>query len=216
MTPLRLPPEAGTRVIGRPGPALKTLRHAERLFKHFAVQATRSPTTLTVEYDRQLVSDARNGALIPNQRANYYRTPDGNIQLKTTVSYEDVSDGVANTILVGETVFDTSEFNGSSRGIDHWYIGSPQIDRGIEMSEFLGSTMIPLNMYHRFSDERLAAEGVGDKFDQMAFGFASWHPGDGVNFSFVDGSTRWISAEINPIVVSNLGNRQDGESIPAL
>lgn len=157
------------------------------------------------------VSDARNGALVPNQRANYY----GSFQLKTTVDYDDISDGVTNTILIGETVFDTSDFEGEARGIDHWYIGSFQIDQNLEFSEFLGSTAIELNMYHRFPDSRLENEtGLRSLFDQMALGFASWHPGDGVNFTFVDGSSRWVSAEVDPTILSNLGNRKDGNTIP--
>jgi len=160
------------------------------------------------EAAKNAVVFARSGALIPNQRARYF----GATQLKTTVQYEDVSDGLSNTVLVGETVFDVTSFQGTLKSIDHWYIGSRDVDRGFDLSEFLGSTAVELNLYHRFSDERLAAEGIGSKFDQMAFGFASWHAGDGVNFSFVDGSTRWLNAAIEDDVLSNLGNREDGVS----
>ena len=99
---------------------------------------------------------------------------------------------------------------------DSWYIGSFQIDFNIEMSEFLGSTVIPLNMYHQFSDERLASVSSSSRaslFREMGFGFASWHAADGVNFSFADGSTRYLSSDIDPDVYRSLGNREDGNTV---
>ena len=155
----------------------------------------------------------RNGMLIPNQKAEYF----GDTRLKTTVGFSDCLDGSSNTLLVGETIFDTSEFQGTSRNIDHWYIGSYQVDFNIEMSEFLGSTAIPLNLYHRFRDERLSSLSQNARenlFDDMAFGFASWHAGDGMNFSFTDGSTRFIDATVELDIMKNLGNRADRQSIP--
>ena len=155
------------------------------------------------------VKAARSGMLVPNQNAGYF----GDFRLKSIVTFSDCSDGSSNTLLVGESVFDTSEFMGTSKGIDHWYIGSYQIDFNIEMSEFLASTKIPLNLYHDYRDERLATLSSGarrDLFKEMSFGFASWHAGDGVNFSFADGSTRYLSKSIDPKVYENLGNREDG------
>ena len=167
---------------------------------------------------RSDVRNARNGMLIPNQKASYFEE----YLLKTTVGFEDCTDGVTNTILIGDTIFDVSGLFDSSgaeivenRGIDHWYIGSAQIDFGIEASEFLASTAVPLNLYHRHSDEQLVSPGVneGRLFSEMAFGFGSWHPGDGVNISFADGSARFINAAVDPTTLSNLGNRNDGETI---
>lgn len=165
------------------------------------------------------VRNARNGMLIPNQKYSYYKTQAGsgkNFLLKTTVRSDDCSDGFSNTVLIGETVFDTSPIAGTSvgnRSIDHWIIGSPQVDRGIEASEFVGSTGVRLNLYHRFSDEQLATTGgLASLLDEMELGFASWHPGDGVNFSFADGSTKWIPAEIDATTLGNLGHREDGNS----
>lgn len=166
---------------------------------------------------------ARNGMLPPTQNAPYYGT-----QLtKTEIRFADISDGSSNTILLGETIFDTSSFTAgpgspgswstTNRGIDHWYIGSPDIDQkqGSDLSEFLGSTFIPINLYHKYSDDQLRSLGSNPTvlFDQMAFGFASWHAGDGANFSLADGSTRYVTASIDATVFSNLGNRGDGQSI---
>ena len=155
---------------------------------------------------------ARSGMLVPNQDADYF----GNFKLKSVVTFSDCPDGSSNTLLVGESVFDTSEFMGTAKGIDHWYIGSYQIDFNIEMSEFLGSTKVPLNLYHDFRDERLATLSSGARstlFKEMGFGFASWHAGDGVNFSYADGSTRYLSADIDSDVLANLGNREDGQVV---
>jgi len=108
---------------------------------------------------------------------------------------------------------------GAAKGIDHWYIGSYQIDFNIEMSEFLGSTVVPLNLYHQYSDERLATVSSSSRsslFREMAFGFASWHAGDGVNFCFADGSTRYLFSEIDVDVLQSLGNREDGNTVPPL
>jgi len=174
---------------------------------------TNGDLVLKSSSDRRAVVAERNGMLIPNQRFEYYNLE--NRRLKTTVGFEDCSDGSTNTILVAETIFDTSDFMGSSRGMDHWYIGSYQVDFDSELSEFLGSTAIPLNLYHRHSDASLAgmsASARASLFSEMAFGFASWHAGDGVNVSFTDGSTKYVNAEVDPLVLSNLGNRSDGDN----
>ncbi len=164
--------------------------------------------------ERTDVLKSRNGMLIPNQKADYF----GSNQLKTIVGFNDCLDGSSNTLLVGETIFDTSEFNGTTRDIDHWYIGSFQIDFNEEFSEFLGSSAIPLNLYHRYSDQRLGTLSDNDRrdlFKQMAFGFASWHAGNGVNFSFADGSTRFIDGTVEIEIMKNLGNRADRQTIPS-
>jgi len=166
---------------------------------------------------------ARNGMLPPTQNAPYYgasRTP-------TILRMSDVTDGASSTILIGETVFDTSPFTApagspaswstNNRGIDHWYIGSPDIDQkqAADLSEFMGSTRVPLNLYHRYPESSLQSLGSNPNvlFRQMAFGFASWHAADLVNFTFADGSTRALSGSIDAEVYSHLGNRRDGQAI---
>jgi prepilin-type N-terminal cleavage/methylation domain-containing protein len=160
----------------------------------------------------QSVLAARSGILIPNQAAAYY----GPYRLPSTTSISKCYDGTSNTLMVGEAIFDTSRFEGSSRGMDHWYVGSPSIDYGADLSEFLGSTAIELNLYHRHSDAELLTRSASSRstlFGKMAFGFASWHAGDGVTFSLADGSTRFIPSSVDEDTLSNLGNREDGQVI---
>ena len=168
----------------------------------------------------EAVKDARSGMLIPNQDANYF----GPRRIRTTVGFRDCIDGASNTILIGESVFDTSgiEFDSgettNNRGIDHWYIGCPGLDKKTveESSEFLGSTAIPLNLYHRHSEQslkRMAKSSATTLFGEMQFGFASWHAGDGVNFAFADGSAKYINAATDTNILSYLGNRSDRQEI---
>ena len=161
---------------------------------------------------KEFVGDAKSGVMIPTQRAAYF----GAYRWNSKIGMRDIRDGASYTLMLGETVFDTSHFEGKSKGIDHWYIGSYQVDYNIELSEFLGSTKVPLNMYHRYSDDALSKLSSGQRtsrFSQMAFGFASWHADDGVTFSFADGSLRFIKGDIDPVTYSNLGNRADLEEV---
>ena len=161
----------------------------------------------------------RSGVLIPNQKASYYSSLTPPVpRLRTTVGPDDISDGASNVIMIGEAVFDTSNFAGKNKPIDHWVVGSFEIDRSVsvDLSEAVGSTDIELNLYHRRSDDQLNAMSVSARdslFSKMAFGFASWHPGDGVNFTFADGSSKFISASIDPMTLRNLGMRADGAPV---
>ena len=168
----------------------------------------------------------RNGLLVLSQPAAYF----GQWRIKTKVRQSDVDDGLANTILLGETVFDTSDLNGVDRSIDHWMIGSFDNDFNRDFSEMIGSTANGINLYHQFSDERLMTLSSNgrreDLFLQMAGGFASWHAGNVANFAMGDGAVRTIDAKIGQAVIENgevvlpnitllqnLGNRDDGALI---
>ena len=43
-------------------------------------------------------------------------------------------------------------------------------------------------------------------------GFGSWHSG-GANFVFADGSVRFLSQTINPVLLQKLANRADGDLV---
>ena len=158
------------------------------------------------------VQNLRNGIIVPTQDSSYFN--DNDSFLKSQVRVIDIKDGSSNTLMIGESVFDVSDYKDTGRGIDHFYIGSPQIDKRQELSEFLGSTDVELNLYHSYPDERLdtlSESRAGTLFSEMQLGFASWHAGNTVNFAFGDGSTRLLESSIDPALYSRLGNRADGE-----
>ncbi len=135
--------------------------------------------------------------------------------LPTIVRQRDVDDGLSNTFLIGEAIFDTSTYGTNVLGSDHWLIGSPQNDLNTcnvcDQSEFTGSSAVPLNYYHRFDDAGLATASFVEE-SQIAWSHGSWHAGDGVNFVFADGSTRFISALIDLQLSADLGSRNDGRT----
>jgi len=166
---------------------------------------------------REVSRESRNGLLAPTQPAAYY----GVSTLETKTTLANVIDGLSNTAMIGEGIFDTSDFvndggDSVNRGSDHWIIGSPENDFGQDMSEFLGSTAIEINRYHNTPDSVLAtlsSSTISSRFSQIAFGFNSWHAGNLVNFTLGDGSVHSIDSNIDVETFSNLGNIRDGQTL---
>ena len=116
------------------------------------------------------------------------------------VTQSEVTDGTANTYLIGEKHVnpdcytngmdwaDACAYGGNCWSIARWTYYDP-ID--------------PINSYVPRQDT------PGFIYAQ---GFGSAHPG-GLNMSFCDGSVRTINYDIDPLIHSNLGNRQDGQVI---
>ncbi len=195
---------------------------------YLAVASGNADDYRDLEFDTRWVTATqcaalRSGVLAPTQPfadpsiGAYNATP-----LATRVRVKDILDGQTNTLMVGETVFDLGFMAGTATdyGSDHWLVGSPQIDtNGDDLSEFLGSTFTEFNYYHHLKDEQILAMSSSQRDDaarQIAAGFASWHAGDGVNFLFADGSTRFLHSSIDQVVRINLGMINDGQVIPSL
>ena len=168
---------------------------------------------------QNLVQAIRSGVLTATQN-----------DLKTKVTYSDISDGMSNTAMLGETIFDTQlDIAGKTAISDHWGVGSYSIDfkdgaeggdlskNAQDVSEVMGSTggdIVPLNYYH--SSQNLDSFPSNAEHERVVrritWAFGSWHPGNASTFAFADGSTRVISANIQPVAYSSMGHRDDGQT----
>ena len=107
----------------------------------------------------------------------------GVLFLNSHISARDVTDGLSNTIFLGEKRSGPDDLG--------WMSGTRAT---------LRNTGTPIN-------EPAAAKPAGDL---AVGGFGSFHPG-GAGFLFGDGATRFVSAEIDPGVFQQLGHRADGK-----
>lgn len=123
----------------------------------------------------------------------------------SSVRFADVTDGMSNTVLIGESYTDTYVKDGQQ--MDYWHTGSPQTGGwnpgstgGTEYSEGLGSTGPKIN-------SRLdpSVDGVS-----MEMSFGSYHVG-GAHFALGDASVRFISENISQTIYNGLGSRNGGE-----
>jgi prepilin-type N-terminal cleavage/methylation domain-containing protein/prepilin-type processing-associated H-X9-DG protein len=147
---------------------------------------------------------------IPHQRIIY----NGKSYGMTGSRMASVTDGSSATILIGEAEPDVKavpemgvirENNAINFGRkDHWLYGGDDVDTTNQgdMSEHLGSTAVPLNA-------PAAAPGTA-AFAAYEFSFGSRHPG-GANFGYADGSVRFITDRIDPVIYAALGSRGNGE-----
>ena len=126
----------------------------------------------------------------------YNRNPRGDhngvLYFNSKINTGKITDGLSRTIAIGEartvgTFSGTSAVTGNANAIDHWYIGSTQIDTDCcETSEFIGSTAAHMNAILRQDAD----------VSEYELGFGSYHDA-GANFLFADGSVTFLSHEID-------------------
>jgi len=116
----------------------------------------------------------------------------GLLYLNSDIRYSEILDGSSYTILL-------SECKQSSESLG-WVSG----DRSTLRNTSGFDTRDPWDLGGGTDDEEKGNVGK----------FGSYHPG-GANFTFADGSTRFLSESIDPNLFRNFGNRADGELLSA-
>lgn len=119
----------------------------------------------------------------------------GLLFLNSKVRYDDIYDGASHTILLGEKIGAKDDLGWLS-GTRATLRNASRIESGTAR---FNSSLPPSGEVSRADSDPLY---VGS--------FGSNHPG-GANFHFADGSTHFLSSNIAPDVLRQLGNRADGE-----
>lgn len=125
--------------------------------------------------------------------------------------FSDVTDGLSNTIFVGEVLGKCNDHSGEA----YWGINA--------MDNAHASTIVPINdmtTCYNSAAEAAAAPGVTNPACWnknnwcYSWGFRSMHNA-GAQFLLGDGSTRFIQQNIDHTIYQYLGGRQDGHTVGA-
>jgi prepilin-type N-terminal cleavage/methylation domain-containing protein/prepilin-type processing-associated H-X9-DG protein len=119
------------------------------------------------------------------------------------VGYQDVLDGLSNTIVLGETL-------PSHTGHNTLFTNNfPLLATNIPINTFKGTGWNGFTV-----DPHSLPTGFHDGRDDQKQGIKSLHPG-GANIAMCDGSVRYLSQSISFVVFSALGTRKFGETAQA-
>jgi prepilin-type N-terminal cleavage/methylation domain-containing protein/prepilin-type processing-associated H-X9-DG protein len=132
----------------------------------------------------------------------------GVFYLNSRIRYEDLSDGSASTIFVGEKLRVGTDLG--------WASGTRASLRNTGSRINAGDLLFSKRPIPSWNDDGSAGGGPATLPDptnaDLVGGFSSNHPG-GANFAFGDGSVRFLSESINRRIFQCLGNRADGELV---
>jgi prepilin-type processing-associated H-X9-DG protein/prepilin-type N-terminal cleavage/methylation domain-containing protein len=135
----------------------------------------------------------------------------GVLYLNSHIRFDDITDGLAQTILLGE-------LKSNEPAILSWASGTRATLRntGADLNSENPLTALFAGIAEFSKEEKQAATarmiaGGAIPFDFVG-GFSSSHPG-GANFAFGDGSVRFIKQTVQQRVYQLLGSRADGELI---
>jgi prepilin-type processing-associated H-X9-DG protein len=121
-------------------------------------------------------------------------------RLGARINMASVTDGLSNTILIGEVL---PEWH------DHFSSGSWASYNG---GASHATTIVPINYP---TDARTSCSPADRSYNNwnLSWGFKSRHTG-GVNFVFGDGSVRFVRQNINMTTYILMGCRNDGRPVP--
>ncbi|MFV2066180.1 MAG: DUF1559 domain-containing protein [Pirellulales bacterium] len=130
------------------------------------------------------------------------------------VRIREITDGLSNTMLVGEALHDSiaqQQIGRKSELLvgdhkDHWYIGSDDVDTSpfMDPSEGLGSTGVPLNLHKIYTCEK--GRSTPEQCMALQVCYSSNHTGI-VNVVMCDGAVRAVNEAIDAQIWSDMGTR---------
>ena len=141
-------------------------------------------------------------------------TNHGVLYLNSRVRYDEIADGTAQTILLGETLNGgptlgwTSGTRATLRNTGEPINSFDAISRATKQARAFKGHLNRVDLFETI--EVLATEGAWPL--ELTGGFASWHFSS-CNFLLCDGSVRSVRKTVNRRVYRLLGNRADGEAI---
>jgi len=170
----------------------------------------RVPSSYRGNAGSQASSDDTSTVTVAGSRSLENTQQDGIFFACSSVSFRDVTDGLSNTILVGESRTEPG-FIKDGQAMDFWYLGSPQADPcrcdggtgGTEFSEFVGTTQASINA-------RIHTPAVHGRLMELSFG--SYHDG-GAYFLFGDGRVRLLNDFIDNATYRALSTREASDDL---
>jgi prepilin-type processing-associated H-X9-DG protein len=135
----------------------------------------------------------------------------GVLYLNSHVADDDITDGSAYTILLGETHYGGTLGWGSGTRDTLRNTGTPINSPDPTIPAGRNPFSAVNNKAQRLSDYQVLIEDGIIPLNYVG-GFSSWHR-FGANLLFCDGSVRFVKQTIHPDVFRRLGNRADGELI---
>jgi prepilin-type N-terminal cleavage/methylation domain-containing protein/prepilin-type processing-associated H-X9-DG protein len=134
----------------------------------------------------------------------------GVFYLNSHLRSEDISDGTANTLYIGEKLLADAALGWASGTRDTLRNTGTSLNRTVALAGFFPGEVDP---EEGTPSDPTANPPNGANLNFVG-GFGSNHPG-GANFGFGDGSVRFLKNAINAKVYRYLGNRADGEMVSA-
>jgi prepilin-type N-terminal cleavage/methylation domain-containing protein/prepilin-type processing-associated H-X9-DG protein len=135
----------------------------------------------------------------------------GVLYLNSHIRHDDITDGSAQTILLGEERDHDAGFLGWASGTSATLRNTGHPLNGPANVSAIFKNAPQLTEEERFAAAVRMAEDGALPVDFVG-GFSSWHP-LGANFLFCDGSVRFIKTTVERHIYQLLGHRADGEAI---
>jgi len=128
----------------------------------------------------------------------------GLLFLNSKVRFDEITDGSSNTLLLAEKLPKADDLG--------WVSGTRATLRNTTRILSPEARFAQRSQFALDDNDQLPVQDVAESL--VVGGYGSYHPG-GINASFADGSSKFISENIDLVVWQLLGNRADGEIIDA-